>query len=346
MKSNKISRKPLFGFISKKVALFVFLGLFSNVFAMEDQQPQEDLFISIIDDDVISLILRDVCCPGYTAKEWLRALHNIKWTNNSCRQMVNRFIRDEESSKSPIVPELILENLDKIKPLHFFAIAGNLKMVKWLLANGANVNEPAAFNGRTALHFAATYGHEKIVEYLCSVGADVEAVVFCDCWTPLFYAACEGRDKCVDVLLHHRANVDARDTDQGTPLIVAVRMRHLEAVISLLKGKANVNAANREGETPLRIAVRVFVRLVVGRNLSCKEMEDREVYIDIMLEIMSSLKIGGVLFDGRIVEIAEELPDGAIRARGRLEKALGRVIFVDAYDLLRHEGSDGCCVIL
>ncbi len=67
-----------------------------------------------------------------------------------------------------------LENLnvtDKLTPLHQAAIRGNLKMVKFLVNNGADVN--AKFLGANPLHFAAKKNHTKVMEYLIKKGADV-----------------------------------------------------------------------------------------------------------------------------------------------------------------------------
>ena len=59
----------------------------------------------------------------------------------------------------------------------------------------------------------------------------------------------------IGFLLQHGANVDLRDRDGATPLLLAATTGNAEAVRIFLLVHAQVDAANRLGETPLMKAV-------------------------------------------------------------------------------------------
>lgn len=74
--------------------------------------------------------------------------------------------------------------------------------------------------------------------------------------TPLFWAAMEGHREIVDLLLEQKAEIEARDCVCGaTPLLEAVRGGHREVVQILLEKHAEIDATDRYGLTPLARAV-------------------------------------------------------------------------------------------
>ena len=56
------------------------------------------------------------------------------------------------------------------------------------------------------------------------------------------------------LLLEKRADIDVKNDDGQTPLIVAVTKGELEIVRLLIKKGANVNAVDDDGKTALRYA--------------------------------------------------------------------------------------------
>lgn len=58
--------------------------------------------------------------------------------------------------------------------MFFAALAGDPDMVKWLLANKADVNTKGS-DGWTPLHEAAMSGHQDVAELLLASHADVNA---------------------------------------------------------------------------------------------------------------------------------------------------------------------------
>ena len=98
---------------------------------------------------------------------------------------------------------------------------GDLKMVKSLLENHANVNAAGNILGTTALMYASS-----------------------------------NNNQIVKILLKYRADVNISDFDRNTPLIWATGFEKLETVKDLLAAGANVNAASMNGTTALELAIR------------------------------------------------------------------------------------------
>ena len=97
---------------------------------------------------------------------------------------------------------------------------GNLGEVGRLIDAGADVNY--INNGRSVIHTAVNNGRARIVELLVRRGADVN---------------------------------DRNDGwDRATPLIEAIKGRHLEIAEFLINNGADVNARNKAGTSPLYIA--------------------------------------------------------------------------------------------
>lgn len=74
---------------------------------------------------------------------------------------------------------------------------------------------------------------------------------------PLTTAAAQVQDEVpaiVELLLSHGANVDVRDKDNETPLMIAARWNNCAVIEVLLKHNANVKLTNSSGETALDLA--------------------------------------------------------------------------------------------
>jgi ankyrin repeat protein len=82
--------------------------------------------------------------------------------------------------------------------------AGDLELLKELLANGGDVND-ADDEGRTGLHFACGYGEITCMNLLLEHDAKVNATDH-NKNTALHYAAGYGQVECVEVLLNKCAS--------------------------------------------------------------------------------------------------------------------------------------------
>ncbi len=142
-------------------------------------------------------------------------------------------------------------------PLAEAAKSGQLKAVKLLLDEGAEVNIYDTESGFTPLHSAAQKNHPAVVRRLLAAGANVNAR---NQWnqTPLWQAAWQawhGNTEIAHILIAHGAEIDVPDEKGHTPLAMAARSGHAPMVDYLLEQGADVTAANDKGRTPLYQAV-------------------------------------------------------------------------------------------
>ena len=133
---------------------------------------------------------------------------------------------------------------------------GDLKSVKHLIAEGADVN--ANKYSVTALMAASEKGHLAIVQELLAKGAEVDAKSETST-TALMVAASEGHLAIVQALLAKGADVNAKTDSRGmiagmTSLMAASQEGYLAIVQALLAKGANVNAKDETGRTALLAA--------------------------------------------------------------------------------------------
>jgi ankyrin repeat protein len=91
-------------------------------------------------------------------------------------------------------------------PLMMAALRGNLETARRLLEMGAALNR----TGWTPLHYAASGPAVKVVRYLLDQGAEIDAVSP-NLSTPLMMAAGYGPQEAVELLLERGANAKARN---------------------------------------------------------------------------------------------------------------------------------------
>ena len=186
--------------------------------------------------------------------------------------------------------EINKQRYDGWSLLHESILNGDGDAVKYLIANGADINIPAA-DGWTPLHAAAScfvgnhdiqiknkeYHQYEIFRMLLDAGADINAVTK-DGWTPLHCAVInantgwmESEDPSLNRikdLLQAGADLEAKDINGRTPLHWAAMQGYshfidekteVESdVVELLISKgANVNAIDLFGRSPLHYAVQM-----------------------------------------------------------------------------------------
>ena len=119
---------------------------------------------------------------------------------------------------------------------------GHLKIVKELINNRANLNQPRTDNGATPLYIASRNGHLEIVKELINNCANLNQATT-DGTTPLFIASQNRYLEIVKELINNGANLNQATTDYGcTPLYIASQKGHLEMVKELINNGANANA--------------------------------------------------------------------------------------------------------
>jgi len=77
-----------------------------------------------------------------------------------------------------------------------------------------------------------------------------------DGWTAVMYAIVYDYEhtNCIRALIKAGADVNAKDKDGFTPLMIASMYGHIDCIRELIKAGANVNLKNKNGETALMIA--------------------------------------------------------------------------------------------
>ncbi|CAI9178267.1 unnamed protein product [Rangifer tarandus platyrhynchus] len=137
--------------------------------------------------------------------------------------------------------------------------AGHLDVVKYLRRHGASW-DTRDLGGCTALHWAADGGHCNVIEWMIGDGCEVDVVDAGSRWTPLMrVSAVSGNQEVASLLIDAGADVNVKDKDGKTPLMVAVLNNHEELVQLLLDRGADASVKNEFGKGILEMA-RVFDR--------------------------------------------------------------------------------------
>lgn len=132
------------------------------------------------------------------------------------------------------------------------ASTGNLEIAKALLNRGADVNIQDK-DGMAALMEALMGNHIAIAQLLLEKGANTDDKT-------LFLAVWKGHRSIVDAILKSGIDVNIRNIDGKTPLMIAAEEGHTAVVETLLNKGADVNSSSeyrfRRGETALMSAAK------------------------------------------------------------------------------------------
>lgn len=122
-------------------------------------------------------------------------------------------------------------------------IENNAAKLKALLASGESMNEKDEASGDTLLHLAVRWGSLAAASLLLECGADVNAANGSEC-TPLHYAA------------KARAGDESEDEDEDDGWVIPERACRCEQLAELLlASRADVNAVDKSQRTPLHLAI-------------------------------------------------------------------------------------------
>ena len=148
-----------------------------------------------------------------------------------------------------------IEAIEKT-PLTKAALNNDLERAKRLLTQGADVNRINQ-GGYHALLVAALADHQQMVKWLIANGASVNLAGNTGI-TPLMGAALANKPNSayiVQLLIENGADIEAKDEEQATALIVATAQQAMPVVNLLLNHGANANVKDRYQGTPIRYSV-------------------------------------------------------------------------------------------
>jgi uncharacterized protein len=137
---------------------------------------------------------------------------------------------------------------------------GKLELVRWLLENGAAIDERDDA-GRTALWGACARGEVPVVRLLMERGADPTIATEEFRLTPLMVASYEGYPEVVRVLLRHpvaKRTINHRGSSGQTALLKACFWGRGGSVRVLLEGGADPTIVDDNGTTAMAIATRTL----------------------------------------------------------------------------------------
>ncbi|KAH7019752.1 ankyrin repeat-containing domain protein [Ilyonectria destructans] len=164
------------------------------------------------------------------------------------------------------------------QPLYWAASIGNLALVEWLLAKGAEVSSREGQLG-SALGAAAFHGHANVVECLLEHGADPN-LADSEFGNVLQVAALGGSIEAVKQLLDAGAVVNALGGAYNTALVAATSKEHHDVVALLIKNGADTSIGSHEHGSSLYQAALVgdtsTVMTLLGAGADINELQDSD----------------------------------------------------------------------
>ncbi|KAL6414272.1 Ankyrin-1 [Ilyonectria robusta] len=154
--------------------------------------------------------------------------HEVKILNNGSKFYLDCAILDDDVSAVAALLEADEACVTKHFPLHVASLAGSSKMV-WVLLETLEDTTAVDKDGRTALHMAAISGRVDVIQMLVGEDENTELA----------------------------KKIDTRDANFETPLLLATRMRNVDAVRFLagLNEGQGISVSDKMGKTPVHHAV-------------------------------------------------------------------------------------------
>ncbi|XP_044153104.1 fibronectin type 3 and ankyrin repeat domains protein 1 [Bufo gargarizans] len=125
--------------------------------------------------------------------------------------------------------------------------SGHLEVVEYLRRQGASW-ENRDKGGCTAMHWAVDGDNLKLIEWMIADGCEVDVKDSCSRWTPLMLvSAVTGNPDVAQRLIAAGADVNVKDKDGKTPLMVAALNNHERLVRLLIENGADGSITNEYG---------------------------------------------------------------------------------------------------
>lgn len=141
--------------------------------------------------------------------------------------------------------------LDTSQSLYAAITSHNLRYAKFLIENGASVNAPEGM--QCPLIHATIVSDMKIVKYLLKCGANINHCTAHNT-TALMDAVVSGLVPLVRLFIKHGANVNIRNNHGNTCLMIAISSNFSYITKLLIEAGANLNEKGQFGNYPLDVA--------------------------------------------------------------------------------------------
>jgi ankyrin repeat protein len=156
------------------------------------------------------------------------------------------------------VEELSRKNCTGQQLLHYAAVFGNVRTVKYLLSRSGIEADCLDVLGRAPVFYAASNGHTQILRLLLDQGnVDIDRNDYRG-YTPLCIAAYNCQLNAIECLLEKGADANHVNLAGFTPLTEAVRQQDID-VVRLLGSQKNIDVNYKSGarglRTPLAMAI-------------------------------------------------------------------------------------------
>ncbi|XP_071494843.1 fibronectin type 3 and ankyrin repeat domains 1 protein-like [Diadema setosum] len=150
--------------------------------------------------------------------------------------------------------DVIMQNGSGKDALMLACFAGHLKVVRQLRAQGASW-DTKDLGGSTALHWAVDGGNKDVVQWAIMDGSKIDVRDSSSGWTPLMRcAAIGGNHEIGEVLLNAGANVNIKDRDHKTPLMIAALNGHQKLVQVMVEKGADPMVRTEHGMSAYEMA--------------------------------------------------------------------------------------------
>lgn len=162
--------------------------------------------------------------------------------------------------------------------------AGNVMIVRHLLAQGVDASYVNQASGESALYKVAEKDRHDVVECLLQAGGKELLRQKNHRWhdTPLHCAASRGHTETIERLLTFAPDIEDQQNQGKTALFLAVEWGHEKSVETLLSHEAQVFSQTDTKETPLHFAAycnrpRILKRLLQASDaLKCREHKNKD----------------------------------------------------------------------
>lgn len=169
--------------------------------------------------------------------------------------------------------QLMAQDNDGSTPISLAVRYGHIATVQQMLLSSEQLNSESksgvgvrmferagaalpCYDGRSTLVWASQNGHAEVLSLLLTAQASLGVATVTEKGDALHSAAQGGHVGCVETLLHIRANVDNKDSDGWTALMLAATEGHGHVCALLIRAQAAVFLTNHDGMTAADLAER------------------------------------------------------------------------------------------